>query len=266
MKKKRILLTGDDGYNSLGTRLLVHFLKDKYDLAIAGTREQMSGVGGHGSFKDGGRWGKKAVDGVAALWVDGYPTDAIECAQGYFKEKFDLVISGINWGANIGCALNGSGTFSAANRSLFLKLATNAIAISWHTPPEGWYHQHSGDTALDELIPYPGDVAFRVIELAIKKNFWGVPLLNINLPIQKSTVVKFTNFWPDLTQLYFYPLKMDRKTNRFTYPFREQEGINYPDEFDAGAIRSGYISITPCQLSPIDETVFQKMKNRRYKL
>ena len=47
MNIKRILLTGDDGYNSLGTRLLIYFLKDRYELAIAGTKHQQSGVGGH---------------------------------------------------------------------------------------------------------------------------------------------------------------------------------------------------------------------------
>lgn len=52
-KKKKILLTGDDGYDSLGTRLLVRGLRDEFDLKIAGTKDQMSGVGGENEF---GRW------------------------------------------------------------------------------------------------------------------------------------------------------------------------------------------------------------------
>ena len=46
MKVKRILVTGDDGYNSLGVRVLAHFLKDKYDLEIVATKTQYRGVGG----------------------------------------------------------------------------------------------------------------------------------------------------------------------------------------------------------------------------
>jgi 5'/3'-nucleotidase SurE len=42
----RILLTGDDGYNSIGTRLLVHALKNEHTLQIAATKSQQSGVGG----------------------------------------------------------------------------------------------------------------------------------------------------------------------------------------------------------------------------
>ena len=46
MAKKRILLTGDDGYQSLGTRLVAHVLRENYDLTIAGTVSQQSAVGG----------------------------------------------------------------------------------------------------------------------------------------------------------------------------------------------------------------------------
>lgn len=40
MAKKRVLLTGDDGYNSLGTRLVIAALKESYELQIAGTLRQ----------------------------------------------------------------------------------------------------------------------------------------------------------------------------------------------------------------------------------
>jgi len=134
LKKKRILLTGDDGYNSLGTRLLIHYLKETYELAIAATRDQQSGVGGHGSFDTRGTWEEVNVDGVPGFWVSGYPVDAVECAQGYFKKKFDIVISGINWGANVSGSVVTSGTIAAALRALFVQLTPQGIAISWQTP------------------------------------------------------------------------------------------------------------------------------------
>src|SRR4030043_988938 len=131
MRTNRILLTGDDGYNSLGTRVLIHHLKDKYDISVVGTKVQQSGVGGKLTLDRSFKWGLKKVDGIEAIWVDGTPVDAIEFAQGYFKKPFDLVISGINWGENVTPALISSGTFSAAVRALGVKIAGRAIAMSY---------------------------------------------------------------------------------------------------------------------------------------
>jgi len=101
MSKKSILLTGDDGYDSLGTRILIHVLKKSYTLFIAGTKRQQSGVGGHKSITGTGEWGVENVDGVPALWVDGTPVDAIEAAKSWYTKPFDYIVSGINWGINV---------------------------------------------------------------------------------------------------------------------------------------------------------------------
>lgn len=97
MAKKRILLTGDDGYQSLGTRLVAHVLRENYDLTIAGTVSQQSAVGGKISLADGFNWEKTTVDGIKAYWVDGTPTDAMELMGAADEEPFDLTISGMNW-------------------------------------------------------------------------------------------------------------------------------------------------------------------------
>jgi len=73
MKIKRILLTGDDGYNSIGIRLLAHFLKEKYELVIAATKVQQSGVGGMLNIKHGGHWEETEVEGVKVIYVSGTP-------------------------------------------------------------------------------------------------------------------------------------------------------------------------------------------------
>ena len=93
---KTILLTGDDGYNALGIRVLAHLLKDNYEVSIIATKTQQSAMGGKLTLSGSFKWGKEKVDGIDAVWVDGTPIDVTEFSQGYFKHKFDLVISGIN--------------------------------------------------------------------------------------------------------------------------------------------------------------------------
>lgn len=66
--KPTILLTGDDGFSSIATRLLVHFLKDDYQLFIGGTSTQQSAMGGRLTLK-GGPWVERVLDGVPGVMV-----------------------------------------------------------------------------------------------------------------------------------------------------------------------------------------------------
>ncbi len=262
MNIKRILLTGDDGYNSVGTRLLIRALKDKYDLQIAATKYQQSGVGGKLSLETGGSWGEAEVDGVPAFWVEGSPADVMECAQGYFQEPFDLLISGVNLGANVSSAIISSGTYSAAVRSIGVNVAPAALAISWDAPAELWFKTHDHIEDIVEYYQYPGDTLGKIIDLAIKKKLWGVQLLNINLPKQATNKIRFTKILKDITKYYNYPITIDRETHRFAYdrdPFAKDSETN--PRYDAAALNQGYITITPCAYDMTHFTTFEKLEN-----
>jgi len=263
MKVKRILLTGDDGYHSLGIRLLIHYLKNKYTVAVAATKSQQSGVGGHLSvYKKFGTWGKTKVDGVETFWVDGYPADAVEFAQAYFPEGFDLVISGLNLGVNIGGSVISSGTFSAGFRALAIGLAPKAIVTSWHTKPQYWNKNHSPKEDISPYLEYPGRTMARLIDLAIKKNLWGADILNVNFPAKTSKTIKFTVPLPDLSEYYSYPLTVDTKHHRYTYPRIYSRRMNKDWRYDSGAVLRGYISVTPCQATPIDAGAYRQLKDK----
>jgi 5'-nucleotidase len=111
MGKKRILLTGDDGYKSIGIRLLISLLRDDFDLKIAGPKVQQSGAGGKINLS-GGKWERVEVDGIEGVSVTGSPSDAVEVARTIYGNSFDLVISGLNYGANVGTGF-ASGTVGA---------------------------------------------------------------------------------------------------------------------------------------------------------
>ncbi len=267
MNIKRILLTGDDGYNSMGTRLLVHYLKNSYDLTIAATRDQMSGVGGHLSLKEGGEWGETTVDGVRTLWVSGFPCDAVELAYGYFKKPFDLVISGINWGMNVGGALISSGTYSAAIRALNLGLAPVGLAMSWLLPSAHWLTRHNGDEILEAYLEYPGKAAFDVFSLAMKNRMWGAQLLNINFPAEPSRTVRFARGLDDLSQFFTYPIPMNSKTHGYTWPIQDvQTKTKGQLQFDTGVVLSGMISISPHNIHLLNEKIYQKLRNKKLTL
>lgn len=151
--------------------MLVHFLKDKYKLSIVGTKVQQTGVGGKLTLGKKVKWQEASVDGIRAIWVAGTPCDAIEFAEGYFKKPTDLVISGINLGANIGGSVMTSGTYAAAYRALNLKLVPHAIAISWNLPAKFWFKPHNIDEDLKPYHDYPGKIVSQILDLTVKNNF-----------------------------------------------------------------------------------------------
>lgn len=262
MKIRKILLTGDDGYNSIGTRLLVHYLKNHYDLFIAGTEIQQSGVGGFSNITKDVHWQEIEVEGVKGICVNGSPSDAVEVANAFFKTKFDLVISGINLGVNVGGSYFTSGTIAAVLRAILLNVTSRGIALSYHvSDPRHWYHNHNGKDDITNYLDYPGKTTFQLINHCIDEDLWNCSFLNINLPTKKSNKVTFTRPLTDLGKFYTYPVTIDKNRQIYRYPMgiRSTKHLGY---FDAGAIQKGYISITPCKADLLKEDVYEKLKNK----
>lgn len=246
MKAKRILISGDDGYNSVGTRTLAQLLKKNFDVNIAATLNQQSATGGLLNLKEKMVWGEERVEGVPTLWVDGSPVDAIEVAQGYFKKPFDLVISGINFGENLSYSLVSSGTFSAAVRAIGVNLAPKGIVLSWQTTSENFLIKHKVNDDLSSFIKYPGLIAVELINQCIENNNYTKELVNINFPNKPTKKFKVVNLAKDITRLWKYPLDIDYKRRTAAQPKE-----TYSDELeedirtDVGALHKGYITITP---------------------
>jgi 5'-nucleotidase len=251
MKIKNILVTGDDGYKSIGIRILIKILKSKYNLQIAATKKQQSGIGGCLSLEGNKKWGEDIVDGVPAVWVDGTPADVTEFSQGYFKKKFDLVISGINWGENVGYfELNSSGTFSAAFRFIGVGLSINSIAFSWVKPSTEWTKEHYEKCSMKDFLEYPGEIANQIIESCIRNNFYKATIINVNFPHNKTNKIKITKNDHIMTRYFKYPVDIDYKNKTYKYPketyARNKDKISV--KYDTGALAKGYISITPIKL------------------
>lgn len=243
--KQKILLTGDDGYNSIGIRLLIHLLADSYDLNIAATKVQQSGVGGKINMK-GGEVREITVDGVTGISVDGSPVDAIECANEYYKNRFDWVISGMNLGVNIGGYNISSGTFSAAFYSLYSGLAPRVLAVSLDIDPSLHGYNHNGTDSLTQYVEYPGIPLSRLLPIIFSTPLYDAPLFNINFPYREkyNHKVSVTSLRKK-TERYWAGPVVDLENQRFYYPSLDHRSGDNDITIDAGAIAQGYVSVTP---------------------
>ncbi len=114
--RPRILVTNDDGIESRGLLMLKQALEPIGDVYVLAPETNQSAVGHSMTFMRPLRVRERTLDDGSGGWsVDGSPTDAVGLAfLGYFGIGFDLVASGINYGANLGDDVTYSGTVGAA--------------------------------------------------------------------------------------------------------------------------------------------------------
>ena len=162
----RILITNDDGIRAPGLLPLAQWAQRLGEVTVFAPKFEQSGkshgIEIHKSFE------VKQVDfapGITAYTVDSTPADCVRYAILGMKEKFDLVISGINRGLNIGRDVIYSGTAGA----IFEANALGVPAIAFSTSPS--YYDRAVEH-MDEIFQYIMD------NRLMEKN----DLYNVNIP------------------------------------------------------------------------------------
>ncbi len=123
----RILLSNDDGYQARGLRVLADNLDDLADITVVAPDRNQSGVSNALTLDSPLR-----VEQVGAnvYSVNGTPTDSVHLAiTGLLDSEPDMVVSGINHGANLGDDVLYSGTVAAAMEGRFLGLPAIAVSL-----------------------------------------------------------------------------------------------------------------------------------------
>jgi 5'-nucleotidase len=136
--RPRILITNDDGVESRGLLALKQALEPMGDTTVVAPDTNQSAVGHTKTLMRPLRVRERTLaDGSLAYSVDGSPTDAVSLAfLGYFGHGFDLVASGINYGANLGDDITYSGTVSAAMEAVINSCPAFAISQEYYEHPD----------------------------------------------------------------------------------------------------------------------------------
>ena len=136
--RPRILITNDDGIESRGLLALKQALDPIGETTVVAPDTNQSAVGHQKTLMRPLRVRERTLtDGSTAYSVDGSPTDAVSLAfLGYFGHGFDLVASGINYGANLGDDITYSGTVSAAMEAVINGCPGFAISQEYYEHPD----------------------------------------------------------------------------------------------------------------------------------
>jgi 5'-nucleotidase len=136
--RPRILITNDDGIESRGLLALRQALDEIGETTVVAPDTNQSAVGHTKTLMRPLRVRERTLgDGSRGWSVDGSPTDAVSLAfLGFFDHGFDLVASGINYGANLGDDITYSGTVSAAMEAVINGCPGFAISQEYYEHPD----------------------------------------------------------------------------------------------------------------------------------
>ena len=234
----RILITNDDGVGAEQLVPLIKWCRKLGDVTTFVPKVEQSGKS-HG-FEIHRAFEVKQVElapGVSVYTVDSTPADCVRFAVLGMGLQFDLVISGINRGLNIGADTMYSGTVGAASEAV--NLGMKAIALS--TPPH--YYDRAVEH-LDRVFDYVFD--HKLLELN--------PIYNINIPenpgqfrITRQGGPYFSDKFPHIGNDLYRPTG---------YAVWEDSG---DDTLDTDATLHGYISITPLTIDKTNLEVFRRL-------
>ncbi|WP_343519194.1 5'/3'-nucleotidase SurE [Sphingomonas sp.] len=237
----RILLTNDDGVHARGLEVLERIARKlSDDITIVAPLEEQSGKGRSLSLTEPVRLRKF---GERRFAVTGTPTDAVMMALAELMKdaKPDLILSGVNRGANLAEDVSYSGTVSAAMEGALAGI--RSVALS----------QRYAAVAPGERVSF--DAAEQWGERALRPLLgadWAPrTLMNINFPpIAASEVVGIKPVHQGLRD--YGRLKLDKRTDPrgFDYYWFGLGRIAYTPEADTDleAIERGYITVTPLHL------------------
>jgi len=161
----KILLSNDDGYSAPGLNILAEHIAKIADITVVAPERNRSGASNSLTL-DRPLSVKKAFNGF--FYVNGTPTDCVHIAlTGLMDSMPDMVISGINDGANMGDDTIYSGTVAAAMEGYLLGIPSIAVSMSQHNST---YFETAARVAVELIQHY-------------QKNGFSAPtLLNVNVP------------------------------------------------------------------------------------
>ncbi len=234
----RILITNDDGIDAIGIRMLAKWAAKLGEVTVVAPKIEQSGMSHAIQFVHPIEIKRvDFIDGIEAYSMDSTPADCVRFGVLGLEKKYDLILSGINRGVNVGVDLVYSGTVAAVFEAA--RLGIPGIAFS--TFPDS---QEAASKYFD-----------LVYDFITSKKLLGENLIyNVNIP----DTVKGIHLTYQGSQYFADEFK---KCGEDMY---EQVGYKIEDVFpddikrDTVAIHKEYISVTPLLATRTNMSVIEK--------
>jgi 5'-nucleotidase len=236
--RPKILVTNDDGYTSAGIIALGEALSAIGDVTVVAPDQDNSGIGHQISIKHPVRVGEIPDRKVRTFRCSGTPADCVVVGA------FDLcgglpqlVVSGINRGANMGDDLNYSGTVAAATEGVIIGVPSIAISLAASWPEQD--PTHHWDAA--------AGVAVRFAREVLEGSLPRLTLLNINVPNVEASAIPGARWTRQGRKGYRNRVdrRADPRGGKYFWLWGDFDPADIVDGTDLAAVRDGYVSVSP---------------------
>ena len=236
----KILITNDDGIRSPVLPLLAEWAKRLGDVTVAAPKVEQSGKSQAINFMHPVEITTvDLVSGVTAYAVDSTPADCVRFGVLGLNQRYDLILSGINKGYNLGDDIVYSGTCGA----IFEGSRLNIKGLALSTEPENLLE---APKFLDEVWEY------------IQKNdlYSYNDLYNVNIPPMPSGI-RITK----QGGMFFQDTFIHHEGQLYVQSGEIRKDCGSDPTTDINTVRQGLISITPLIASRTEMSVFNRLTN-----
>ena len=232
--QKRILVTNDDGVRSDGLHMLADALRRLGEVTVVAPQVEASAIGHALTLR---RPLRLQELGERVYEVDGTPTDCVNIGVTHiYRDKPDLVVSGINKGYNLGDDVTYSGTVAGAMEGALLGIPSIAVSLE---RSHGQY----------EFGPSAAAAA-AVAELVLRHGLAARTFLNINVPPGDPRGIRIT-VQAKRNHVTVVDARIDPRNQPYYWIEEGQNEWEPHDRSDYQVARDGYVSVTPlhCDLT-----------------
>lgn len=241
-----ILVTNDDGVDALGLLALQQALQKVGEVTMFAPDHNWSAAGHTKTMHKPLRVDQITLsDGTSAYTSTGAPSDCVALViLGILDHQPDLVVSGINQGANVGHDITYSGTIAAAMEAVIFGIPALAVSL---------------DSYQSRDFAYAARFAARLGKLVLEHGLPSNTFLNVNVPAvpeDEIAGIKITRLGKRVYRDMLVERQDPRGRNYYWIGGEPPSGV--PDEgTDIWALANNYVSITPLHL---DMTEYQMME------
>lgn len=242
----RILLSNDDGYQAPGLRALADMLAPLVNITVVAPDRDRSGSSNSLTLDTPIR-AHTMENGF--IRVEGTPTDCVHLAiTGLLEQEPDMVVAGINAGANMGDDVIYSGTVAAATEGRFLGLPAMAVSMASHEP---------------EYFSTGARVVARLISHLQMSPLNAESILNINvpdIPYGELKGIRVTRLGHrHKAEAVVKQLDPRGRPVYWVGPAGPEQDAGAGTDFDA--VRNGYVSVTPIQVDLTRHSALEEVAN-----
>jgi 5'-nucleotidase len=247
----RILVTNDDGIDSLGLHVLARAMCHHGDVVVVAPDTEYSGAGAAlgAIHKIHPEVHRRSIDGITESWaVEGAPALCVLYARlGAFGGPFDLVVAGINPGANVGRSIYHSGTVGAALTAR--NSGITSLAVSQSVADSDVEGQAEDDRLEGQRWETAAQIAEAVVAALVADPPPAAVALNINVPnrsIDDLLGWRATTVGVTPARAMASAELVTKPGHPGTFGVRTTWGdrLEMPADSDGGAVERGYVSLT----------------------